>query len=67
MTTCSMNNQINDKRKMSILREETLLESGKLFKKNCGKFPHSLIMHAHLINYAFYSLSLNKIDNSLGN
>ena len=24
-------------------------------------------MHAHLINYAFYSLSLNTIDNSLGN
>ena len=33
MTTCSMNNQINDKRKMSILSEETLLESGKLFRK----------------------------------
>ena len=25
------------------------------------------IMHARLINYAFYSLSLNTIDNSLGN
>ena len=33
MTTCLMNNQINDKRKMSILSEETLLESGKLFRK----------------------------------
>ena len=34
-----------------------------------GKLPHSpiLIMHAHLINYAFYSLSLNTIHNSLGN
>ena len=33
------------------------------------KFPYSpiLIMHARLINYAFYSLSLNTIDNSLGN
>ena len=34
MTTCLINDQINDKRKMSILSEETLLESGKLFKKN---------------------------------
>ena len=34
MTTCLINDQINDKRKMSILREDTLLESGKLFKKN---------------------------------
>ena len=25
------------------------------------------IMHTHLINYAFYPLSLNTIDNSLGN
>ena len=33
MTTCLMNNQINDKRKMSILSEETLLESGKFFRK----------------------------------
>ena len=34
-----------------------------------GKLPHSpiLIMHAHLINYAFYSLSLNAIHNSVGN
>ena len=34
-----------------------------------GKLPHSpiLIMHAHLINYAFYSLSLNTILSSLGN
>ena len=34
-----------------------------------GKLPHSpiLIMHAYLINYAFYSLSLNAIHNSLGN
>ena len=34
-----------------------------------GKLPHSaiLIMHAHLINYAFYSLSLNTIHSSLGN
>ena len=34
MTTCLINDQINDKRKMSILSEDTLLESGKLFKKN---------------------------------
>ena len=34
MTTCLINDQINDKRKMSILSEETLLESGTLFKKN---------------------------------
>ena len=34
MTTCLINFQINDKRKMSILSEDTLLESGKLFKKN---------------------------------
>ena len=33
MTTCLINDQINDKRKMSILSEETLLESGKLLKK----------------------------------
>ena len=34
MTTCLINDQINDKRKMSILSKDTLLESGKLFKKN---------------------------------
>ena len=34
MTTCLINDQINNKRKMSILSVETLLESGKLFKKN---------------------------------
>ena len=33
MTTCLINDQINDKRKMSILSEDTLLESGKLLKK----------------------------------
>ena len=34
MTTCLINDQINDKRKMSILSEDTLLEGGTLFKKN---------------------------------
>ena len=34
--------------------------------KNFCTAPY-FIMHAHLINYAFYSLSLNTIDNSLGN
>ena len=34
MTTCLINDQINDKRKMSILSKDRLLESGKLFKKN---------------------------------
>ena len=34
MTTCLINDQINDKRKMSILSEDTLLEGGALFKKN---------------------------------
>ena len=34
--------------------------------KNFRTAPY-FIMHAHLINYAFYSLSLNTIDNSLGN
>ena len=36
------------------------------FRKNFRTAPY-FIMHAHLINYAFYSLSLNTIDNSLGN
>ena len=35
-------------------------------RKNFRTAPY-FIMHAHLINYAFYSLSLNTIDNSLGN
>ena len=35
-------------------------------RKNFLTAPY-FIMHAHLINYAFYSLSLNTIDNSLGN
>ena len=35
MTTCLINDQLNDKRKISILNEETFLESGKLFTKNC--------------------------------
>ena len=34
MTTCLINDQINDKRKMSILSEDTLLEGGTLFQKN---------------------------------
>ena len=38
----------------------------KSSRKNFRIAPY-FIMHAHLINYAFYSLSLNKIDNSLGN
>ena len=33
--TCLIKYQINDERKMPTLNEETLLESGKLFKKNC--------------------------------
>ena len=36
------------------------------FGKNFPTAPY-FIMHAHLINYAFYPLSLNTIDNSLGN
>ena len=36
------------------------------FGKNFRTAPY-FIMHAHLINYAFYPLSLNTIDNSLGN
>ena len=35
-------------------------------RKNFRTTPY-FIMLAHLINYAFYSLSLNTIDNSLGN
>ena len=35
MTTYLINDQLNDKRKISILNEETFLESGKLFTKNC--------------------------------
>ena len=35
-------------------------------RKNFRTAPY-FIMHAHLINYAFYPLSLNTIDNSLGN
>ena len=35
------------------------------FGKNFRTAPY-FIMHAHLINYAFYPLSLNTIDNSLG-
>ena len=34
MTTCLTHDQINDKRKIPILSEETFLESEKLFKKN---------------------------------
>ena len=34
MTTCLTHDQINDKRKMPILSEETFLESGKVLKKN---------------------------------
>ena len=37
-----------------------------LLGKNFRTAPY-FIMHARLINYAFYSLSLNTIDNSLGN
>ena len=37
-----------------------------LLGKNIRTAPY-FIMHARLINYAFYSLSLNTIDNSLGN
>ena len=35
MTTCLTHDQINDKRKMPILSEETFLEGEQLFKKNC--------------------------------
>ena len=34
MTTCLTHDQINDKRQMPILSEETFLESGKLIKRN---------------------------------
>ena len=34
MTTCLTHDQINDKRQMPILSEETFLESGKLIKGN---------------------------------
>ena len=34
MTTCLTHDQINDRRKMPILSEETFLEGGQLFKKN---------------------------------
>ena len=34
ITTCLTHDQINDKREMPILSEETFLKSGKLFKKN---------------------------------
>ena len=44
-------------------RKET---SVPLLGKNFRTAPY-FIMHARLINYAFYSLSLNTIDNSLGN
>ena len=37
-----------------------------LLGKNIRTAPY-FIMHARLINYALYSLSLNTIDNSLGN
>ena len=37
-----------------------------IFRKNFRTAPY-FIMHAHLINYTFYPLSLNTIDNSLGN
>ena len=37
-----------------------------LLEKNIRTAPY-FIMHARLINYALYSLSLNTIDNSLGN
>ena len=37
VTTCLIHNQINDTRKMSILSEETLLESRRLFKKKLPK------------------------------
>ena len=33
-TTCLTHDQIDDKRKMPILTEETFLEIGKLFQKN---------------------------------
>ena len=42
------------------------ISSVPLLGKNFRTAPY-FIMHARLINYAFYSLSLNTIDNSLGN
>ena len=33
MTTCLINDELNEKRKMPILSEETFLESGKLLRK----------------------------------
>ena len=47
--------------------KKRFLKVESYLRKIAETFPHSLIMHAHLINNAFYSLSLNKIDNSLGN
>ena len=41
------------------------MTGNKCVGKNFRTAPY-FIMHAHLINYAFYPLSLNTIDNSLG-
>ena len=47
-----------------VFKANWVLES--IVGKNFRTVPY-FIMHAHLINYAFYPLSLNTIDNSLGN
>ena len=50
----------------SDLRHHKLKRPLKNLKKVRKLAPY-FIMHAHGINYAFYSLFLNKIDNSFGN
>ena len=45
---------------------EELKKGEESSRKNFRIAPY-FIMHAHRINYAFYSLFWNKIDNSLGN
>ena len=42
------NDQINDKRTISVLSEETLLESGKLFKKISKAEVRTHVLRAHL-------------------
>ena len=48
MTTSLTHDQINDKRKMLILSEETFLESGQLFQKNCQSRNLAHVLRARL-------------------
>ena len=48
MTTCLINDQLNDKKKMPILSEETFLESGKLFRKTCQAEVRTHVLRARL-------------------